>query len=109
MTTRQKRPKRFELESFHPFSVPDTDLKYHMLRITLNNPNFYSKNNHYLSLITGQDYFSFNLSATSNFKSLTFPLWWIYNGMTNTHKPSTIAGSGVCVCVRAHTHKEAYV
>jgi hypothetical protein len=42
-------------------------------------------------------------SATSNFRSLTFSLWWIYSGMTNTLKPSTIACSTIAcsgiVCV----------
>ena len=93
------------------FQSPGIDLKYRMLRITSNNPNFYSKNNHYLNFIAEQDNFSFNLSATSNFRSMTFSLWWIYNRMTNTLKPSTIAGSAIvcvcmcmCVCARAHKH-----
>jgi hypothetical protein len=84
---------------FISFQSPDIDLKHRMFRITLNNPNFSHKITITLNFITGQDKFSFNLGTTSNFRSLTFSLWWIYSGMTNKLKPYTTAGSGI-VCAR---------
>jgi len=47
---------------------------------------------------------------------MVFSLWWIYSRLTNTLKPSTIAGSAIvcgCVCVWVggcvSAHKQAYV
>lgn len=97
----KKGIRSLNLRHFISFQSPDFDLKYHMLSITLNNPNFYSKNNHYLNFITGQDKFSFNLSAISNFRNPTFSLWWIYSGwlIHLNIPPLLVLVFCMCVCV----------